>query len=132
MEKMEKLDLEAKQSKYRLMREGLSLVKPETIEDWLEHADNNTNDYRSARILKATIEMMRKLEAGIPMDEAQSQLKDEFSLSGYAEGWIADKISYFSKKGDEYRRYWNKKWGIDDSEEERVVNPAILILKKKK
>ena len=37
---------------------------------------------------------------------------------------------YFAKQGEEYRRYWNKQYGIDDSEEKGTVNPAVLTIKK--
>lgn len=43
-EYIEKCDIEAKKAKYLLMKEVLALVKPETLEEWLQFADNNSND----------------------------------------------------------------------------------------
>ena len=41
---MERADLAAKKAKYTLMKEGLTLVRPETAEEWLQFTDNNSND----------------------------------------------------------------------------------------
>lgn len=46
-------------------------------------------------------------------------------------GATAYALSHFAKNGEEYRKYWNKKYGIEDSEVKGTVNPAVLIIKKK-
>lgn len=46
-------------------------------------------------------------------------------------GATANALSHFAKQGEEYRRYWNKQYGIEDSEEKGTVNPAVLTTKKK-
>ena len=131
-EAKEKGDAEAKKMKYTLMREGLTLVKPETAEEWLQFADNNSNDGYSVFVVKATISMMKKIEEGISFEEAEQQVYDEeLGLSGFMAGATANALSHFAKQGDEYRKYWNKQYGIEDPEEKGTVNPAVLTIKKK-
>ena len=128
----EKSDLEAKKMKYTLMREGLTLVKPETVEEWMQFADNNTNDGYSVFVVKAVISMMKKFEEGISFEEAEKQVyNEELGLSGYMAGATANALSHFAKNGDAYRIHWNKQYGIEDTEEKGVVNPAVLSIKKK-
>lgn len=125
-------DLEAKKMKYTLMREGLTLVKPETAEEWLQFADNNSNDGYSVFVVKATISMMKKMEERIPFEEAEQQVyNEELGLSGFMAGATANALSHFAKQGDEYRKHWNKKYGIEDHEEKGTVNPAVLTIKRK-
>lgn len=129
-EAKEKGDAEAKKMKYTLMREGLTLVKPETAEEWLQFADNNSNDGYSVFVVKATISMMKKMEEGIPFEKAEQQVyNEELGLSGFMAGATANALLHFAKQGDEYRKYWNKQYGIEDIEEKVTVNPAVLIKK---
>lgn len=128
----EKSDIEAKKAKYTLMKEGLTLVKPETAEEWLQFADNNSNDGYSVFVVKATISMMKKFEEGISFEEAEQQVyNEELGLSGFMAGATANALSHFAKQGEEYRKHWNKQYGVEDSEEKGTVNPAILTIKKK-
>lgn len=128
----EKSDLEAKKMKYTLMREGLTLVKPETAEEWMQFADNNTNDGYSVFVVKAVISMMKKFEEGISFEEAEKQVyNEELGLSGFMAGATANALSHFAKNGDAYRVHWNKQYGVEDAEEKGTVNPAILSIKKK-
>lgn len=129
---MEEANLEAKRLKYTLMKEGLTLVKPETAEEWLQFADNNSNDGYSVFVVKAVISMMKKLDAGISFEDAEQQVYcDELGLSGFMAGATANALSHFAKQGEEYRKHWNKKYGVEDSEEKGTVNPAMLTIKKK-
>lgn len=128
----EKSDIEAKKAKYTLMKEGLTLVKPETAEEWLQFADNNSNDGYSVFVVKATISMMKKFEEGISFEDAEQQVyNEELGLSGFMAGATANALSHFAKQGEEYRKHWNRQYGVEDSEEKGTVNPAILTIKKK-
>ena len=128
----EKSDIEAKKAKYSLMKEGLTLVKPETAEEWLQFAANNRNDGYSVFVVKAVISMMKKLDAGVSFEDAEQQVYcDELGLSGFMAGGAASALSHFAKQGEEYRKHWNKQYGIEDPEEKGTVNPAVLSIKKK-
>lgn len=128
----EKSDLEAKEMKYTLMREGLTLINEETTEDWLQFADANTNDGYSVFVVKAVISMMKKFEEGISFEDAEKQVyNEELGLSGYMAGATANALSHFAKNGEAYRIYWNKQYGVEDDEVKGTVNPAVLTIKKK-
>ena len=128
----EKSDLEAKKMKYTLMKEGLALVKPETAEEWMQFADNNTNDGYSVFVVKAVISMMKKFEEGISFEEAEQQVyNEELGLSGFMAGATANALAHFAKKGEEYRIHWNKQYGVENAEEKGTVNPAVLSIRKK-
>ena len=128
----EKSDLEAKKMKYTLMREGLTLVKPETVEEWMQFADNNSNDGYSVFVVKAVISMMKKFEEGISFEEAEHQVyNEELGLSGFMAGATANALSHFAKKGEEYRIHWNKQYGVENAEEKGTVNPEVLSIRKK-
>lgn len=126
-QEMENADREAQKLKYTLMKEGVTLVKPETIEDWLQFADINSNDGYSVFVVKATISMMKKFEEGVSFEDAEQQVYcDELGLSGFMASGTANALSYFAKEGEKYQQYWNKKWGIENSDEKGTVNPVIL------
>ena len=128
----QKAKIEAQKAKYTLMNEGLTLVKPETAEEWLQFVDNNSNDGYSACVVKATISMMKKFEEGVSFEDAEQQVyNEELGLTGFMAGATANALSHFAKQGEEYRKHWNKQWGIEDSEEKGTVNPAVLNIKKK-
>lgn len=130
-EYIKKSDEAAKKAKSGLMKEGLLLIKPELVDDWQEFVDNNCDDGYSAYVVKATVSMMKKFEEGIPFEEAEQQVyAEELGLSGFQAGCAASALSKFAKQGDEYRKYWNKQYGIEE-EEKGVVNPAVLYIKNK-
>lgn len=131
-EEKEKMDAEAKEMKYSLMREGLKLVRPEMADEWLKFVDINCNDAYSAAIVKATISMMKKMKKGMPFDKAEEQVYgEELGLTGFMMGATANTLIRFAKQGDEYGRYWNKKYGIEDPDAKEIVNPAVLNIRKK-
>ena len=70
-EARQKSAIEAKKAKYTLMGEGLTLVKPETVEEWLQFVDDNSDDIYSLYVVKATISMMKKMKEGISFEEAE-------------------------------------------------------------
>lgn len=128
----ERADLEAKKAKYILMREGIDLVKPETVAEWLQFADKNTNDGYSVYVVKATIAMMKKMDSGVPFKKAEEQVFwDELGLSGFLAGSAANAISYFAKQGEEFRKYWNKQYGVGDSEEKGTIDSPVYTTKRK-
>ena len=118
--------------KYTLMKEGLTLINPETTEEWLQFADANTNDGYSVFVVKATISMMKKFAEGVSFEEAEKQVySEELGLSGFMASATANALSHFAKNGEAYRVYWNKQYGIEDEEVKGTVNPAVLTIKKK-
>lgn len=120
--------LELKKLKYTLMNEGLRLVKPETIEEWLQFADNNSDDGYSVLLVQAVISMMKKLDAGISFEDAEQQVLLELDLFMVAA--TVKHLSHFAKQGEEYRRHWNELDDVEDFKEKGTVSSARLTLRK--
>jgi hypothetical protein len=114
------------------MREGLALIKPELADEWKKFVEVNGNDGYSFCVVKATVSMMKKFEEGVPFGEAEDKVYcEELGLTGFLAGASANAIAHFAKNGEEYKRYWNKQFGVDDPDTKGTVNPAILTIKKK-
>lgn len=128
----EQQDKKAKKDKYSLMREGLTLVKPETVDEWLEFVDNNCNDGYSSQVVRAAISMMKKLNEGMSFEEAEHKVyNEELGLTGFLSTSTASTLAHFAKQSEEYRKYWNKQFGVEYDEEKGIVNPTVLAFKKK-
>lgn len=127
----DKMTEAAKKDKYSLMREGLALVKPEVADEWLQFVDNNCNDGYSAQVVRAAISMMKKLNEGMSFEDAEQKVyNEELGLTGFLATSTASTLAHFAKQGEEYRNYWNKKFGVDDNGK-GTVNPTVLAFKKK-
>ncbi|MDO5569444.1 MAG: hypothetical protein Q4G04_04980 [bacterium] len=127
----EALTLQNPKIKEKLIKQGLPLIRPETLEQWIWFVKKHTNDVYSSHILKATISMMQKIEEGVPFKDAEKQVYDEeFILSGFQEERTARALSFFSKQGVEYREHRNKKYGVND-DAKGTVNSVVLTLKPK-
>lgn len=130
VDKQQSRRIKAEAESEKAMKEGLTLVKPETAEEWLRFADNISNNGYSVFIVKAFISMMKKLDAGISFKDAEQQVYcDELGLSGFMAGATANALSHFAKQGEEYRKHRNKQYG--DEESKVTANPAILKINKK-
>jgi hypothetical protein len=130
-EYLERTAREAKRDKLMLQKEGLALIKPETAKDWMTFTENNCNDGYSCSVVRATLGIMKKMEAGVPFEEAEQQVfNEEFDLTGFQAGAAASFIAHFAKQGEEFRKYWNSKFGVEAEEEKGTVNPAIITVGK--
>lgn len=122
-------DLEAKKKKYKIMRDGLTLVKEETAEEWMQYADNNTNDAYSCCVAETSLLCLKKLQEGATCEEVE-QIYSEMGLTGFMAGAVSSTIAHFSPRGNEFRKYWNAQYGVSE-EEKGTVNPAVLTLSPK-
>ncbi len=125
----ERADLEAKKKKYKIMRDGLTLVKEETAEEWMQYADNNTNDAYSCCVAETSLLCLKKLQEGATCEEVE-QIYCEMGLTGFMAGAVSSAIAHFSPRGNEFRKYWNSQYGVNE-EEKGTVNPAVLTLSSK-
>lgn len=125
----ERADLEAKKKKYKIMRDGLTLVKEETAEEWMQYADNNTNDAYSCCVAETSLLCLKKLQEGATCDEVE-QIYSKMGLTGSMACAVSSTITHFSPRGNEFRKYWNSQYGISE-EEKGTVNPAVLTLSSK-
>ena len=120
------LNLKAQKKKYVFIKRCLSLVKEETKEEWKTFVENNTKDFYSCAIVERSLYGIIALSKGANCEDLEKYYED---VTGFMAGAIANAISHFSPRGEEYRTYWNKKFGVDDSDSKGTVNPAILTIK---
>lgn len=125
-EYLKKSTILAKKNKLILQKEGLTLVKEEKVKEWLEFTENKGEDGYYYWIIKGTVEMMKKMEAGVPYADAINEVfKEDLKLSPFQEGTVAKCLVKFSKQGEEFRRFWNEYCGLKD-----IGGTAILHLGK--
>ena len=120
------------ETKDLLIKEGLKYIEPETTADWLIFVNKNSENDLSISAVKATISMMEKVENGMSFVEAEKLVYDEeYCMSGYFSAFVASAVSHFAKFKEEYKNYWNSRFGVTDTQEKGIVNPAIITLKHK-
>ena len=125
----EQADNEARKKKYKIMRDGLAFVKTEDAEEWMQCVDKNTNDAYSCCVVETILLCLKKLQEGATCEEVE-KIYGEMGLTGYMAGAVSSMIVHFSTRGNKFKQYWNKKFGITE-EEKGVVNPAVLVLSQK-
>ncbi len=114
------------QNKYIYMRRGLSLIRPETTEEWLEFVDENMQNRFTIPIVVSTIIMMEKLDQINEIDKLEQhkfyeKAENEVyaSLYGFMLTGTIEAVSHFSKKCYDYRKYLKEKQGV--SNEEKII-----------
>ncbi len=119
----------AKKNKLILQKEGLALVKPETAKAWLDFTENKGDNGYYYWIIKGTVEMMKKIEEGVPYDEAINKVfEEELNLLGFQRGSVVKCLTIFSKQGEEFRKFWNEYCGFKDLD--GIALPALSHLSK--
>lgn len=105
-------------------------IKPELKEEWMKCAGNNCCDGYSFGVVLATIKVFEALDAGKTPKEADESMHG-LGISGFMAGCVAGWVSKFHERGEEFRQYWNKEWGVTDEQAgpTGVVNPAVLVSK---
>ena len=98
-------------------------------EEWRNRQLENSDDY-VVNILKAAEAGDRALMEGKSPADAEDAMVDAVDdMTGNMMGWAAWVISKWSEKGEEFRRYWNERWGQADAE--GVIDPATIVVEKK-
>ena len=116
----------------RLIEKTIPYVAEESKEGYIELVHNNSRDLGNISTVKMTSELIIAIGKGMPFDKAIRIIADrKHGTSGFALGWAAKVITHCSVRGEEFRNYWNGLYGIPE-EEKGVVNPAILVVSKKK
>jgi len=114
--------------KTKLMEEPLVHIIPEKHEEWKKYADNNTNEGYDCAVVEQSAIGLRLLSQNKSCKTIDKTCGKD--LTGYQMGCVARDLSYFSPKGDRFRKYWN---GLFTKEKvDGVINPALMTLKKKK
>ena len=86
----------------------------------------NSKDGYSKAVVDAGEAVGNALDEGKTPKQAEKAM-DDFDVTGFMAGCIAQAIAHFHPKGEEYRKYWNNQWGVKNAK--GVVNPAIMTIK---
>lgn len=124
-------DSQAKAKSASLIEEGKIFVKPELEGEWQEYARNNTQDGYSAAVVDVSNKVAKALSEGKSPKEAAKTMYDT-GITGFQAGCVAQAISHFHPRGDEFRKYWNKQYLSNEQAKTAsgVVNPAIWTLRR--
>lgn len=126
-ENMERANKETTKKKYKVMKEGLAFIKEDTLEEWMEFVNNNMNDAYSGQVTEASLQCLKKLKEGANFQEIE-QIYNQMGLTGFMAGAVSNTIVHFSPRGEEFRQYWNRRFGVSEEKKE-TVNPAVFVLK---
>lgn len=104
-------------------------VKKGLEKKYRNYVKKNQDPYGHAVIL-AGAKVGRALSEGKTCKEANDEMYDE-DLTGFMAGCLAQAVSYYHPRGEEFRIWWNKQYGIS-KDKKGVANPAIMIIGGKK
>lgn len=104
-------------------------IKPELVDKFKTRMGNNCMDPYSFACVEVTIKVIKALDAGKTVKEAHDEMYGA-GLSGFMAGEVAGMVSHFHERGDEFRKFWNEKFGVTEEKAKGgVVNPALVTLK---
>jgi hypothetical protein len=103
--------------------EGSEFVKPELVERWKREAAINRSDEWGAGLVDTVVIVMKALSEGKTPKDAWAATKG-MDGSGATDGIVAQAITEFHPRGEEFRTYWNGLFGLKDSK--GVAQPALL------
>lgn len=96
--KLRKLDELTKKNKYKFMKDGLTLIKPELADEWLVFVNNNINNSYFVIIIEAIILMMNKLNEGFTFHQVKQNIcVEKFELSEFQIRTALHTLYYFYK-----------------------------------
>jgi hypothetical protein len=131
-ERKRKSDEHARTKTQDYLEQGKSLIREDVLNDWETYVTNNTQDGYSAGVVDASLRVMQALSEGKTPEEAE-KVTYEMGITGFMAGGMAQAVSHFHPRGDEFKQYWNRQF-MDEKNAETakgVVNPAILTIGQK-
>jgi len=104
-------------------------IKHELVEEFKKMAGANSLDPYSFACLRASLAIMESLDHNETVKEAHDKMYG-MDLTGFMAGCASDIVSKFHVRGEEYRLYWNERFGVTEEQAKGgVVNPAIVSIK---
>jgi len=131
-ERKRKSDEYARTKTQDYLEQGKSLVREDVLNDWETYVTKNTQDGYSAGVVDASLRVMQALSEGKTPEEAEKVIY-EMGITGFMAGCMAQTVSHFHPRGNEFKQYWNRQF-MDEKDAETakgVVNPAILTIGQK-
>jgi len=114
---------------YELKDNEKITVKPGLEAKWAESVGNNQDGYGHG-VVDATVLVCKGLDEGETPAVAHKRCYG-LGITGFMAGCMAQWVSHFHPRGEEFRRWWNKDTQIGTegdkaNESGGVLNPAIL------
>lgn len=105
-------------------------IIPSLKEEWKTEVSRNACDPYSFGVVVATTRVFEALDQGATPEQAEKGMLG-LGISGFMAGCVAGWVGKYHERGNEFRTYWNDKWGVDEEKAKGgMVNPAILTLKR--
>lgn len=103
----------------------------EPVSEWEQYVLTNSKHPYPSIVVHVSINVMCMLQAGASCERAADEGMSGYGITGFQAGAVASTVARFSPRGDEFRKYWNKRWGVEE-DTGGVVNPAIVTLSESK
>jgi hypothetical protein len=105
-------------------------TKPGLEKEWNKTVNKNQDSYGHA-VVEMTVKLCKALDEDNSPEEAEEIAIKDSDITGFMAGCMAQWVSYFHPRGEEFRKHWNKKVGGVTGQEnsEGVLNPALISIK---
>ena len=110
-------------------------IKKGLKKEWEESKTKNKDPYGNAVVI-VTEKVGEALDRGLSPKEAEKEGIKDSGITGFQAGCMAQWISHFHPRGEEFRKWWNLKTQIQDEGEKAnksggILNPALLNIETK-
>ena len=97
---------------------------------WDSYVEKNKDPYGKccvdvARKVMEFLDLNEEFEPSVIINQADDTI-GAGGITGFMAGCVAQMVIQCHSRGDEFRKKWNKSYGVEDENEKRVVNPAII------
>ena len=102
------------------------------LKEWKKFERNNDEPYSKCCVIVAMevmteLDKIEKINAEELITLANRKLKA--GITGFQAGMVAQIVFSFHTRGDEFRKSWNRNYGVEEEKAKgRVVNPAIMTI----
>ena len=108
------------------------IKKRALISEWTVFERNNSKDFYSRGVVDAVLASCKVLDDVDKTPKQAEEAWEGLGLTGFMAGCAAKTIAHFHVRGDEFRKYWNKQFGVDEKQAKGgTVNPAILTIEER-
>lgn len=107
------------------------MIKQELVKEFNEWKEKNNDPYGGCCVAVAE-QVMKDFNADTKIDPHKmiNDADDKIGaggITGYMAGVVASAVSYFDIRGDEFKKEWNRGYGVPETEK-GIVNPAIVTI----
>lgn len=103
----------------------LTTKDDKTAKDWQGSLKKNQDSYGWG-VMEVVSKLGAALDEGLPCDKAEAKAIKGSGITGYMAGAMAGMIAQLHPRGEEFNKYWNHQFGVEDSD--GTVNPAIMTI----